>query len=250
MSTERIPESPRAVRGDSGVPEKQTALRGNKRAVVKKAPKDSGKEELERLKALSAFEKPYWDKGLLVAGVDEAGRGPLAGPCVAAAVIMPPGVLIPGMDDSKKLSEKKRAELYSLITSQAVCFAVGISDNAVIDRINILNAAKRAFEEACSRLSVKPYFVFCDRIGGINIDVPYREITGGDRLCYSVAAASIIAKETRDAIMRDYSVIYPLYGFDRHKGYPTKEHCECIVRYGVCDIHRESFLKKLYEREG
>ncbi len=216
----------------------------------KRAVQDSGTVELERLKALSIFEKPYWDKGLLVAGVDEAGRGPLAGPCVAAAVIMPPGVLIPGIDDSKKLSEKKRAELYSLITAQAVCFAVGISDSGTIDEINILNAAKRAFAEACGNLRVKPYFVFCDRIGGIDIDIPYLEVTGGDRLCYSIAAASIIAKETRDAIMRDYSALYPQYGFDKHKGYATKEHCELIVRYGACEIHRASFLKKLYERKG
>lgn len=236
MPIERIPKKPKAIRGDNG--------------GQKKSPKDNGKEELERLKALSVFEKPYWDKGLLVAGVDEAGRGPLAGPCVAAAVVMPPGVLIPGVDDSKKLSEKKRAELYALITAQAVCFAVGIADNNVIDEINILNAAKRAFAHACDNLRVKPYFVFCDRIGGIDIDMPYLEITGGDRLCYSVAAASIIAKETRDAIMRDYSAIYPQYGFEKHKGYPTKEHCQCIIKYGACGIHRTSFLKKLYEREG
>jgi ribonuclease HII len=207
-------------------------------------------EELERLRAMSQYERPYWDNGLFVAGVDEAGRGPLAGPCVAAAVIMPPGLLIPGVDDSKKLSEKKRGSLYSLITSQAICFAVGVSDNRTIDSINILNAAKKAFAEAIGSLRVRPAHVFCDRIGGINVDVPYEEITGGDRLCYSVAAASIIAKETRDAVMRDYAVLYPQYGFDRHKGYGTREHCDCIIKYGACDIHRASFLKKIYEREG
>ncbi len=206
-------------------------------------------KELNRLKALSSFEQPFWEKGLLVAGADEAGRGPLAGPCVAAAVIMPPNVLIPGVDDSKKLTEKKRAELYIEIVSRAVCFAVGISDSRSIDSINILNAAKRAFARAINGLRVKPAHVFCDRIGGINADVPYEEITGGDRLCYSVAAASIIAKETRDSIMRDYSMLYPKYGFERHKGYATKEHYECILKYGSCDIHRASFLSNLEEHE-
>jgi ribonuclease HII len=205
-------------------------------------------KERDRLIALSQYEKPYWDRGLLVAGVDEAGRGPLAGPCVAAAVVMPPGLLIPGVNDSKKLSEKKRGELYTLITAQAVCFAVGVSDSVTIDRINILNAAKKAFAEAISSLRVTPSHVFCDRIGGIEVDVPYEEITGGDRLCYSVAAASIIAKETRDAIMRDYAVLYPQYGFDRHKGYGTKEHFDCIIAYGACEIHRASFLSGVPER--
>jgi ribonuclease HII len=161
---------------------------------------------------------------------------------------MPPGVLIPGVDDSKKLSENKRAELYAEIVSQAVCFAVGISDSLTIDSVNILNAAKRAFASAIGRLRVKPAHVFCDRIGGIETEVPYEEITGGDRLCYSVAAASIIAKETRDSIMRDYSVLYPQYGFEKHKGYATREHYECIIRYGSCDIHRASFLSGVSER--
>lgn len=226
---------------------KTEGFRGSDAAKLSKAEKEQN--ELQRLKALCLFEQPYWDKGLFVAGVDEAGRGPLAGPCVAAAVIMPPVVLIPGVDDSKKLTEKKRAELYIEIVSQAVCFAVGISDSGAIDSINILNAAKRAFASSITRLRIKPAHVFCDRIGGINIDVPYEEITGGDRLCYSVAAASIIAKETRDAIMRDYSMLYPQYGFERHKGYATKEHYECIIKYGSCDIHRASFLRNLNEHE-
>jgi ribonuclease HII len=206
------------------------------------------KKELQRLKALCSFEQPYWNKGLLVAGVDEAGRGPLAGPCVAAAVVMPPGMLIPGVDDSKKLSGKKRAELYVEIVSKAVCFAVGISGSRAIDDINILNAAKKAFARAVNRLRIRPDHVFCDRIGGIDVDVEYEEITGGDRLCYSVAAASIIAKETRDSIMRDYSMLYPQYGFEKHKGYATKEHFECIIKYGSCDIHRASFLDGVPER--
>lgn len=216
--------------------------------TLKNQKAEKQQKEMQRLQGMIVFEQPYWDRGLLVAGVDEAGRGPLAGPCVAAAVIMPPSVLIPGVDDSKKLSEKKRAELYIEIVSKAVCFAVGIADSQSIDSINILNAAKRSFARAIGRLRVKPDYVFCDRIGGISADVPYEEITGGDRLCYSVAAASIIAKETRDAIMRDYSMLYPEYGFERHKGYATKEHYECIIKYGSCDIHRASFLSGVPEK--
>ncbi|MDD5017953.1 MAG: ribonuclease HII [Eubacteriales bacterium] len=206
---------------------------------------NSEAQEQKRLQAMCAYEKPYWDKGLYVAGMDEAGRGPLAGPCVAAAVIMPPGCLIPGVDDSKKLSEKKRQALYALITSAAVAYAVGIVDNRVVDEINILNAAKRAFAEAYRGLEVMPAFVFCDKIGGIDIGTDYQEIVGGDRLCYSVAAASIVAKVTRDEMMRQYALLYPLYGFEQHKGYGTQSHRECIIRYGVCDIHRMSFLKKI-----
>ncbi len=191
------------------------------------------------------YEQPFWESGKLVAGIDEAGRGPLAGPCVAAAVIMPRGCLIAGVNDSKKLSEKKREALYEQITAQALCYAVGIADNSLIDEINILNAAKRAFAQAIAGLSFKPDFVFSDRIGGIETDCPYEEITGGDALCYSIAAASIVAKVTRDRMMRDFGRQYPGYGFETHKGYGTKQHCESIRELGVCDIHRMSFLKKL-----
>ncbi len=202
-------------------------------------------EELIRLKEMSRFEKPFWDAGKLVAGIDEAGRGPLAGPCVAAAVIMPRGCLIEGVNDSKKLSEKKREALYEQLTAQAVCFAVGIAESSLIDEINILNAARRAFAQAIEGLPVKPDFVFSDRIGGIETDCPYEEITHGDALCYSIAAASIIAKVTRDRIMRDYGRRYPGYGFEMHKGYGTKRHFDSIRELGACEIHRMSFLKKL-----
>ena len=162
---------------------------------------------------MCAYEKPFWEQGLLVAGIDEVGRGPLAGPCVAAAVIMPPDSLILGVNDSKKLSEKKRQELFLSITQQAVSYAVGIVDNRTVDKINILNAARQAFAEAYSGLRIQPAYVFCDRINGIDIDTEYEEIVGGDRLCYSVAAASIIAKVTRDEMMREYAEVYPEYGF-------------------------------------
>lgn len=202
-------------------------------------------EELNRLIAMSQYEKPFWDKGQLVAGIDEAGRGPLAGPCVAAAVVMPRDCLIAGVDDSKKLTEKKREALHEEITDKALCYAVGVSDSGLIDEINILNAAKRAFAQAIAGLSIQPDYVFSDRIGGIEIDCPYEEITGGDALCYSIAAASIIAKVVRDRMMRGYEQQYPGYGFAKHKGYATKQHRECILELGVCEIHRMSFLKKL-----
>ncbi len=202
-------------------------------------------KEIQRLKEMCKYERPYWDKSLLVAGIDEVGRGPLAGPCVAAAVIMPAGCLIAGVNDSKKLSEKKREELYVKITKSAVSYSVGIVDNAVIDEINILNAARRAFAEAFFGLQEKPAFVFCDRINGIDIDTQYEEIVGGDRLCYSVAAASIVAKVTRDRLMREYESVYPEYGFAQHKGYGTAQHRQAIIENGVCEIHRMTFLKKI-----
>jgi ribonuclease HII len=216
----------------------------------------SEEEELERLGIMSAFEKPYWEKGLLVAGMDEAGRGPLAGPCVAAAVIMPPGLLIPGVDDSKKLPEKRRQQLYRLITQSAVCCAVGVVSNDIIDDINILNAVKRAFEEAFAGLKEKPAYVFCDRVSSpkkkpgameqtLRLQTSYEEITRGDALCYSIAAASIIAKETRDAMMREYAKVFPEYGFEKHKGYGTQSHVDCIIKNGACEIHRRSFLKNI-----
>ena len=202
-------------------------------------------DEIKRLEKMSEYERPYWDKGLLVAGMDEAGRGPLAGPCVAAAVVMPRGCLIAGVNDSKKLSEKKRQLLYGEITAQAVCWAVGIVDNRVIDEVNILNAAKCAFVKAYRGLDTKPAHVFCDRIGGIDIDADYDELVHGDALCYSIAAASIVAKETRDRLMRGFAAVYPEYGFEAHKGYGTKLHRERILAHGPCDIHRRTFLKNI-----
>ncbi len=191
---------------------------------------------------MCAFERPYWQAGQLVAGIDEAGRGPLAGPCVAAAVVMPVGALIAGVNDSKKLSEARRETLCAQIKQKAVCWAVGIVDNDVIDEINILNAARRAFAKAFFGLEVKPAFVFCDCIRGIDIDTPYEELIKGDARCYSVAAASIVAKVTRDALMREYERLYPGYGFAQHKGYATQMHRQRIREIGPCAIHRRTFL--------
>lgn len=202
-------------------------------------------DEAARLYNLTVFERPFWSRNELVAGIDEAGRGPLAGPVVAAAVILPPGCMIEGVNDSKKLSEKKRQALYDKIMNAAVSFGVGIVDNRVIDEINILSAAKRAFAMAYNALKVRPAFVYTDRIGGINIDADYEELTKGDARCYSVAAASIIAKVTRDEMMRELGVQYPVYGFAQHKGYGTKQHRQAILDHGVCGIHRMSFMKKV-----
>lgn len=202
-------------------------------------------KELKRLTELCKNEKEYWDKGMLVAGIDEVGRGPLAGPCVAAAVIMPPEPLIEGVNDSKKVSEKKRQTVYERIMDTALAVGIGIVDSTVIDEINILQAAKRAFAIAYSNLEVKPDYVFCDKIGGIDIEAPYEEFVGGDRLSYCVAAASIVAKVTRDEMMIKYDEAFPAYKFAKNKGYGTPEHRQVLIENGICEIHRMSFLKKI-----
>lgn len=202
-------------------------------------------KELKRLTELCKNEKEYWDNDMLVAGIDEVGRGPLAGPCVAAAVIMPPEPLIEGINDSKKVSEKKRQTVYERIMDTALAVGIGIVDNTIIDEINILQAAKRAFAIAYGNLEVKPDYVFCDRIGGIDIEAPYEEFVGGDRLSYCVAAASIVAKVTRDEMMIKYDEAFPAYKFAKNKGYGTPEHRQVLIENGICEIHRMSFLKKI-----
>ena len=174
-------------------------------------------------------ENKYWQQGKLTAGIDEVGRGPLAGPCVAAAVIMPPSPLVEGVNDSKKISEKKRLTVYEHIMQNAIAVGIGIIDSTTIDEINILQAAKRAFALAFSDLGTMPGFVFCDKIGGIDIDCPYEEFVGGDALSYSVAAASVVAKVTRDEMMKKYDEQFPGYSFSRNKGYGTKEHMQALA---------------------
>ena len=203
-------------------------------------------KEAERLIELSKFEKEYFEKGYnLIAGIDEAGRGPLAGPVVAAAVILPKGCLIEGVNDSKKLSEKKREKLYDDIIENAIAWGVGIKDNNVIDEINILEATRLAMHEAIENLQVKPDFIFIDAEKKVDTDkIPYLPIIKGDALSISIAAASIIAKVTRDRMMREYDKEYPEYGFEKHKGYGTKVHVEAIKEHGLTPIHRRSFTKK------
>ena len=188
------------------------------------------------------FENKLWVRGILhVAGIDEAGRGPLAGPVVAAAVIFPQNTWIDGVNDSKKLSSSKREELFETIHYYATSVGVGIVEHSTIDQINILQATMKAMEEAVAKLSPTPHHLLVDgphyRLDGI----PCTTIIDGDAQCFSIAAASIVAKVTRDRIMLKYNEQFPQYGFAKHKGYGTKEHIEAIKKFGLCEIHRRSF---------
>jgi len=193
---------------------------------------------------LFTLENEYRKSGI-IAGIDEAGRGPLAGPVVAACCVMPQDKIIEGIDDSKKLSEKKRELLFPKIMDSALYTGIGIVDNSEIDKINILNAAKRAFLLAYKDMGYIPQLILIDGRDIINIDTQVRSIIHGDALCYSIACASIIAKVTRDRLMREYAKTYPEYLFDKHKGYGTREHIERIREYGACEIHRRTFIKKI-----
>lgn len=200
-------------------------------------------KELERLTEIKKIDESVYDEGFeYICGIDEAGRGPLAGPVVVAAVIMPKDSMIEGVNDSKKVSEKKREKLYDLIIDEAIAYGVGIVDQNEIDRINILNATKAGLTEAVRSLKVKPNMILVDALTNIDTcGIPYRSIIKGDAKSYSIAAASIIAKVTRDRIMREWDTVYPQYGFAKHKGYGTAMHIAAIKEYGLCPIHRRSF---------
>ncbi len=203
-------------------------------------------KEIERLKNLKEFENNLHSTGLkYIAGIDEAGRGPLAGPVVVGIAIMKPDSFIEGVNDSKKLSEKKREQLYEQIISEAIDWAVGIVDQKEIDEINILNATKKALHMAISNLKVKPDRILVDALEHIDTyGIPYTSIIKGDAKIYSISVASIIAKVTRDRIMQKYDEIYPEYGFSGHKGYGTAKHIQAIKEYGPCSLHRKTFIKK------
>lgn len=206
----------------------------------------SEEEETERVRAIWEIEKGLYEKGIkYVAGVDEAGRGPLAGSVYAAAVILPKGIIIKGIDDSKKLSEKRRGELYDEITEKAIAYSIFSVDEKRIDEINILNATFEAMNGAVNNLKIKPDYVIIDgnRISGM--DIPHETVVKGDSKSISIAAASILAKVSRDRYITEMAKVYPQYGFEKHKGYGTKAHNEAILEYGPCKIHRRSFLKKL-----
>jgi ribonuclease HII len=177
----------------------------------------------------------------LMAGVDEAGRGPLAGPVVAGAVIIRPGDTIPGVRDSKLLTPRQRERLFQIITSRALSWGVGIVGPREIEKYNILQATLKAMKAAVLSLDPTPDFLLIDGINHIPVDLPQRAIKRGDASCFSIAAASIVAKVTRDRLMMKYHSVYPLYNFARHKGYPTRAHREAIVKYGCCEIHRRTF---------
>ena len=182
----------------------------------------------------------------LICGVDEAGRGPLAGPVCAAAVILPRDAEIPGLNDSKKLSDKKRRELYPIIKEKALCYGIGFASHEEIDQINILQATYLAMERALSQLTITPQQVLIDGNRAKDFGLPVRTVVHGDSLSMSIAAASVLAKVTRDDLMLEMAKEYPQYEFEIHKGYGTKAHYEALRTYGACPIHRNSFLKKFY----
>ena len=202
-------------------------------------------KEEQRLIKLKQIDKEFFNMGKkYVCGIDEAGRGPLAGPVVIASVILPEDSMIEGVNDSKKVTEKRREKLYDQILQEAISYGIGIIDQEEIDKINILQATKKGLTEALKSMNKKPDVILVDALTGIDtLGIPYKSIIKGDATSYSIAAASIVAKVTRDRIMREWDKVYPEYGFERHKGYGTAKHIQAIKEYGVCPIHRRSFTK-------
>lgn len=182
----------------------------------------------------------------VICGVDEAGRGPLAGPVCAAAVILPKHLQIPGLTDSKKLSDKKRRELFPIIQQQAIAYGIGLASEVEIDEINILQATFLAMGRAMDQLSIRPEIALIDGNRETDFGLPVKTVVKGDSLSANIAAASVLAKVTRDNIMVELASQYPEYDFEIHKGYGTKAHYEALRTYGPCPIHRKSFLKKFY----
>ena len=202
-------------------------------------------KEEARLLLLKEHENELREKGFkTICGIDEAGRGPLAGPVVVASVIMPANSMIEGVNDSKKISEKKREKIYDQILEEAVSYGIAIIGQDEIDEINILNATKKGLTISLQELTEKPDLIVVDALSGIDtMGIPYESIIKGDAKCYSIAAASILAKVTRDRIMREWDKVYPEYGFEKHKGYGTAAHIAAIRENGICPIHRRSFTK-------
>lgn len=216
---------------------------GVQKIVLKYEKKlDDYKKELDRLDRMMLYERKYEDFGILC-GIDEAGRGPLAGPVVAAAVILPKDHPILYVNDSKQLSEKKREELYDVIMQEAVSVGVGMANEQVIDEINILQATYQAMRMAISKLDPQPLLTLNDAVTIPGITIRQVPIIKGDAKSASIASASIIAKVTRDRLMREYDKIYPEYGFAGHKGYGAQSHIDALRKYGPCPIHRRSFIK-------
>jgi len=200
-------------------------------------------KQKERLEEMLSYERKLWDAGKeYIAGVDEVGRGPLAGPVVTAAVILPKDFKLLGVDDSKKLSPKKRDELFDQIKEAAICWSIGRKDHKRIDEINILEATKEAMQEAIDSLSIKPDHVLIDAVTLKTLKVPQTAIIHGDATSVSIAAASIIAKVTRDREMEEFAKMYPGYSFESNKGYGTAAHYEGLAAKGPCPIHRMTFL--------
>ena len=198
--------------------------------------------EAERLHAITVFERSYWGKGIFPAGMDEAGRGPLAGPVYAACVMLPQDTLIEGVNDSKKISELKREALYPIIKERAIAFGIGTADEQDIDGLNILNATKLAFQRAYKSMAFPCTTILVDAVKGLMIDAEQVPLIHGDAISYLIAAASILAKVERDNYMKELDALYPHYGFKEHKGYGTKKHIEALKKYGPCPAHRRSFI--------
>ena len=193
------------------------------------------------------IEEGYYAQGIrIICGVDEAGRGPLAGPVCAAAVILPEHLELPGLTDSKKLTDKKRRELYPIIKEQAIAYGIGFADEKEIDEINILQATFLAMSRALEQLGVKPDLALIDGNREKDFGIPVKTVVKGDSLSANIAAASVLAKVTRDDLMFEMAQQYPEYGFEIHKGYGTKAHYAALREHGPCAIHRMSFLKKFY----
>lgn len=209
-------------------------------------------KEIQRLEKLKQYEETLYKQGIkTIAGIDEAGRGPLAGPVVVGCAIMPRESKIEGVNDSKKIAEAKREKLYEQITKEAIAWSVGIVEQKEIDEINILNATKKALTMAVKGLRTRPDRILVDALEGIDTDgIPYTSIVKGDATNYSIAAASIIAKVTRDRIMLEWDKIYPEYGFAKHKGYGTAAHIQAIRENGICMLHRKSFVKNFINQKG
>lgn len=220
------------------------ACQADPRAAVQRVGRRIERElqERARVEALYSYEKEAREEGFeAVAGVDEAGRGPLAGPVVVAAVILPFGLFLPKLNDSKKLSEKAREELFELIMKNAVAVKVSVVDEKTIDRVNIYQATINGMYEAVLGLEPQPQKVLIDAVPLERLNMPSLSIIKGDAKSASIAAASIIAKVTRDRLMKEYDREYPEYGFAQHKGYGTARHIDAIRKYGICPIHRRSF---------
>ena len=207
-------------------------------------------KEIERLNLLKLEENKLYENGIeYICGIDEAGRGPLAGPVVVGAVILQKDSFIEGVNDSKKISEKKREKIYEQIINEAIAYGVGIVDQKTIDEINILNATKLGLKMAIENLNVKPNVIMVDALTGIDTcGIPYISVIKGDAKNYSIAAASIIAKVTRDRMMKEWDEVYPKYGFAKHKGYGTAEHIKAIKENGPCILHRKSFIKNFVNK--
>lgn len=210
----------------------------------------SHEEELKRQGEMWFYESKMKNAGYkFIAGVDEAGRGPLAGPVFAACVILPDDCIIDGINDSKKLSEKKREQLFEEITKKAVCYSIASIDEKTIDDVNILNATHMAMNKVVDEMAIKPDYVLIDGNSIKNMTTPHETIVKGDAKSISIAAASILAKVSRDRFICEIADKYPEYQFEKHKGYGTKVHTDALKKFGPCEIHRKSFLKKILGEE-